>query len=168
MLLVGSFKGAVRSSKKSVLSDSLRPHGLYSPWNAPGQNAGGGSPSLLQGVFPTQGLNPSLPHRRQIPYQLSHKRNRRILEWVACPFSSGSSWPRNWTGSPALQAGSLLPELPGKHSRSKGFYLFNSCIEYWIYSDAFSSRRRKWATDGLSHTVFTVLVAQLCPALCDP
>ena len=40
------------------MSDSLRPHGLYSPWNAPGQNTGVGSLSLLQGIFSTQGSNP--------------------------------------------------------------------------------------------------------------
>ena len=38
----------------------------YSPWNSPGQNAGVGSLSLLQGIFPAQGLNPDLPHCRQI------------------------------------------------------------------------------------------------------
>ena len=42
----------------SVVSNSLGPHGLYSPWNFPGQNTGVGSLSLLQGIFPTQGLNP--------------------------------------------------------------------------------------------------------------
>ena len=36
------------------MSDSLRPHGLYNPWNSPGQNTGVGSLSLLQGIFPTQ------------------------------------------------------------------------------------------------------------------
>ena len=56
------------------------------------------SHSLLQGIFPTQGLNPGLPHCRQILYQLSHKGSPRILEWVAYPFSSRSSWPRNSTG----------------------------------------------------------------------
>ena len=45
----------------------------YSPWNSPGQNAGVGSLSLLQGDFPTQELNLGLPHCRQILYQLSHK-----------------------------------------------------------------------------------------------
>ena len=45
----------------------------YSPWNSPGQNAGVGSLSLLQGDFPTQELNLALPHCRQILYQLSHK-----------------------------------------------------------------------------------------------
>ena len=61
------------SESRSVVSDSLRPHGLYSPWNSLGQNPGMGSLSLLQGIFPTQGSNPGLPHCRWIPYQLSHK-----------------------------------------------------------------------------------------------
>ena len=56
-----------------------------------------GSLSLLQGIFPTQGSNPGLPHYRQILYQLSHKGSPRILEWVAYPFSSWSSWPRKLT-----------------------------------------------------------------------
>ena len=56
----------------SVVSNSLQPHGL-SPWNSPGQNTGVGILSLLQGIFPTQGSNPGLPHCRQILCQLSHK-----------------------------------------------------------------------------------------------
>ena len=57
------------------MSDSLRPRGLiqYSPWNSPGQNTGAGGLSLLQEIFPTQGLNPGLMHCRWIHYQLSHK-----------------------------------------------------------------------------------------------
>ena len=43
-------------------------HGLYSPWNSPGQNTGVGSLSLLQGIFLNQGLNPGLPHCRKILY----------------------------------------------------------------------------------------------------
>ena len=77
--------------------NSSQPHGLYSPWNSPGQNTGVGSLSLLQGIFPTQGSNPGLPHCRQVLYQLSHKRSPRILMWVAYPLSSGSFPPRNWT-----------------------------------------------------------------------
>ena len=86
------------SESRSVMSDSLQPHGLYDPWNSPGQNTGVGSLSLLQGIFPTQGSNPGLPHCRQILYQLSHKGSPRILEWVAYPFCRGSSWPSNRTG----------------------------------------------------------------------
>ena len=54
-------------------------HGLYSPWNSPGQNTGVCSLSLLQGIFPTQGSNPGLPHCRQILYQLSHWGSPRTL-----------------------------------------------------------------------------------------
>ena len=39
------------------MSGSLRSHGLYSPWNSPGQNTEVDSLSLLQGIFPTEGLN---------------------------------------------------------------------------------------------------------------
>ena len=61
------------SERCSVVSNCLCLHGLYSPWNYPGQNTGVGSLSLLQGIFPTQGANPGLPHCRRILYQLSHQ-----------------------------------------------------------------------------------------------
>ena len=93
------------SESCSVISDSLQRHGLWSPWNSPGQNTGEGSLSLLQGIFPTQGSNPGFPHCRQMLYQLSHKGSQRILEWVAYPFSSRSSQPRNWTGVSCIAGG---------------------------------------------------------------
>ena len=60
-----------------VMSDSLRPHGLWSarlrcPRDSPGKKTGVSRHALLQGIFPTQETNPSLPHRRQIPYYLGH------------------------------------------------------------------------------------------------
>ena len=61
------------SESRSVMSDSLWPHGQYSPWNSPGQNTGVGSLCLLQGIFPIQASNPGLLHCRQILYQQSHK-----------------------------------------------------------------------------------------------
>ena len=57
------------SESRSGVSDSFQPQGLYSPGNSSGQ------PFLLQGIFPTQGLNPGLPHCRLILYQLSHQGN---------------------------------------------------------------------------------------------
>ena len=39
------------SESPSVVSDSLQPHGLYSPWNSPGQNTGVDSLSLLHGIL---------------------------------------------------------------------------------------------------------------------
>ena len=61
------------SESRSVMSDSLLPHGLHSPWDSPGQNTGVGSLSLLQGIFPTQGSNLGLLHCRWILCQPSHK-----------------------------------------------------------------------------------------------
>ena len=63
------------SESRSVVTSSFQPHGLYSPWNSPGQNTGVCSLSLLQGIFPTQGSNPGLVHYRWILYHLSHKGN---------------------------------------------------------------------------------------------
>ena len=93
------------SKSRSVVSDCLQPHGLYSPWNSPGQNTGVGSLSLLQGIFPTQGWNLGLPRCWWILYQLSHKRSPRILAQIAYPFSSGSSQPRNLTRGSCMAGG---------------------------------------------------------------
>ena len=95
---------------RSVMSDSLQLHGL----NSPGQNTGVSSFSHIQGIFPTQGSNPGLLYWRWIIYQLSHKGSPRIPEWVAYPFSRGSSDPGIKLESPALQVDSLPTELWGK------------------------------------------------------
>ena len=75
-----NLKTGKKESRSGV--DSLRPHGLYSPWNSPGQNTGVGRCSLLQGIFPNQGSNSGLPHCRLILYQLSH---------LASPVHTGNS-----------------------------------------------------------------------------
>ena len=93
------------SESRSVVSNSLQPQELYSPWNSPGQNTGVGSLSLLQGFFLTQESNPGLLHCRRILYQLSHKGSSRILKWVAYPFSSGFSQPRNQTRVSCIAGG---------------------------------------------------------------
>ena len=112
--LLGQFKVGWKSESHSIVYNSLQSHGMYSPWNCPGQNTGVGSLSLFQGTFPTQGSNPGLPHCRWILYQLSHKGGPRIPEWVF--FSSGSSLPGSGIepGSPELQMDSLPTEPPGK------------------------------------------------------
>ena len=84
------------SESHSVVSNSLGPHGLYSPWNSLGQNTEVGSLFLLQEIFPNQGLYPGLSHCRQILYQLNHKGSLRILEWVAYPFSGVSHTIKKW------------------------------------------------------------------------
>ena len=68
------------SESHSVMPNSLQSHGLCSPWNSPGQDTGVGSLSLLQGIFPTQVLNPGLLHRTWILYQLSHE-GRSNMSW---------------------------------------------------------------------------------------
>ena len=65
------------SESLSVVSNSLRPHGLYSPWNSPGQNTGVGSLLLLQEIFPTQESNWGPLHCRQSLYQLSYQERGR-------------------------------------------------------------------------------------------
>ena len=82
--------------------------------HSPGKNTGASCHALFQGFFSTQGSNPGLLHCRWILYYLNYHESLRILDWVAYPFSKGSSWPRNWTGVPALKADSLPSELSGK------------------------------------------------------
>ena len=108
------------SESRSVVSGSLPPHGLYNPWNSPGYNTRIGSHSLLQGIFPTQALNPGLPQCRRILNQLSHQGSSRVcstgvdsrsLLWGNLP--NPGIEPR----SPALQVDSLPSEPPGKPQR---------------------------------------------------
>ena len=131
---------------------------LYSPWNSPGQNTGVGSLFLLQGIFPTQGLNPGLPHCRWILYQLSYKGSPRVLEWLAYPFSSRSYRPRNWTRV-SCTVDSLPTDLWGKPHHFPGKTL----------------KAQVYVSD--SHPAAAVLieqkakqseVAQSCPNFCDP
>ena len=73
------------------------PRGSSVHGDSPGKNTTVSCHALLQRIFLTQGSNSGLPHYRWILYHLSHQRSLRILEWAACPFSRGSSWPRNQT-----------------------------------------------------------------------
>ena len=77
------------------------------PTEPPGKpkNTAVGSLSLLQGIFPTEKSNRGLLHCRWILYQLSHKGNPRKLEWVAYPFSRGSSQPRHQTRVSCIAGG---------------------------------------------------------------
>ena len=67
-----------KSNSRSVVSDSLRPYGLYPvrllcPWDSPGKNTRVGSHFLLQGIFAIEGSNMGLLHCTQILYCLSHQ-----------------------------------------------------------------------------------------------
>ena len=97
-----------------------------SPWII--QNNGVGSLSLLQGIFPTQGSNPGLPHLQADSLPAEPQGSPRILEWVAYPFSSGSSQPRDQIGFSCI-AGGFFNNWAVKES------LIPSClssnIDYW-------------------------------------
>ena len=100
--------------------------------DSPGNNTEVGCHVLLLGNFPTQGLNPGLLHFKQILCYLNHQGSPRILEWVADPFSRGSSWPRNqttvswmaggfltsWATRKALDVKEVDAEDHNKHSSS--------------------------------------------------
>ena len=101
------------------MSDSLWPHGLYSPRNSLGQNTGVGSLPLLQGIFPTQRLNPGLPHYRWILFQLSHKGSPRApaIPVLHLPLEAARSMnitTHDMAGAP------MMPDppapLPSRHS----------------------------------------------------
>ena len=102
------------------MSNSLWSHGLYSPWNSPGQNTRVDSLSLLWGITPTQGLNPGLLHYRWILYQLSYEGSARILGCVAYPFSR-SPQPRNQTRVSWIVGGFFTNWAINKESTKKNY-----------------------------------------------
>ena len=67
------------SERHLVMSDSLQPHGLDSPWNSPGQSTGVDNLSLFQGIFPSQEWNWGLLHCRGVLYQLSYQGSLYLL-----------------------------------------------------------------------------------------
>ena len=106
----------------SVVSDSLRPHRLYDPWNSAGKNTGVGSLSLLQGIFQTQGSNPGLCMQADSLPAEPQKRPKNIglgsltlLQWIRIPD------PGIELGSPATQEDSSSAEVSGKLKTSYSF-----------------------------------------------
>ena len=99
------------------MSHCLWPHGLYSPWNSPGQNTEVGSLSLLQVIFPTQGLNPGFLLCRRILYQLSHKGIVCVRNWPILFFEGLSDSPRLKKQLLSLLS-VCMSHLPGHRDRS--------------------------------------------------
>ena len=111
----------VTQSCLTLQSPGLLPARLLSPWAFFRQKYWSGLPCLLQGIFPTQGSNLSLPYCRWILYHLTHQGSPRILEWVAYPFSRGTFQSRNQPRSLVFQVDSLPAEVPRKpHPGKKG------------------------------------------------
>ena len=80
----------------SVISDSLRPHGLQParllcPWDSPGKNTGVGCCAFLQWIFPNQRSNPGLPHCRWILYHLSHEGSCAVNKFIGPIFLDSMS-----------------------------------------------------------------------------
>ena len=110
------------SESCSFVSNSLRPHGLYSPWNSPGQNTGVGSLSILQGIFPTQGSNPSLPIAGRFFTSWATRETQQY--WSGYPIPSPVDLLNLGIkpGSPALQVDSLPTELSGASAPKQRWY----------------------------------------------
>ena len=125
---------ACESESPSVTSNSLQPHGLYRPWNFPGQNTGVGSCSLLQGS--------SQPKDQT---QVSHIAGGFFTSWAtreAQEYWSGEPMPSPGdlpdpgieSGSPALQVDSLPVELPGKPYSNRDSPLHIFLVLEWLSS----------------------------------
>ena len=143
------------SESRLVVSDSLRPHGLYSPWNSLGQNTGVGSLSLLQGIFPTQGSNPGLPHYRRILYQLSYQGNSPRKAMPKMLHLGQPGW-RGPTPLPVLscpsRAGEMLQLGPrwlsGRVGDRLGIRLGLARVLYCPKLERLLTRESRWGSPG--------------------
>ena len=103
------------SESRSVVSDSLRPHGLYSLWNSPGQNTGVGSLSLLQGDLPNPEIEPRSPALQadSLPAEPQGKLVKNCYFFLSRTiFLPNRSQPYALTRQPLGWAGFPGPSLP--------------------------------------------------------
>ena len=154
-----------------ILCDPMdcSPPGSSARGDSPGKNTGVGCHARLQGIFLTQGLNPGLLHCSRILYHLSHQGSPRILEWVAYPFSSGSSQPRNWTRVSCIGGGFFI-----SWATNEALIVHNS-HKILIFPEKefnFSSLRVEMILDTLglfsSHFVFAFLTPATYPWVPSP
>ena len=151
-----------------ILCDPMdcSPPGTCVHGDSPGKNTRVGCHFLLQGLFPTQGSNPGLPHFRRILYHLSHQGSPRILEWLAYPFSKESSQTRNWTRSLALQADSLPAELLGKPGAPLSGVKFQFCqwLAMWSWQVSALTYKMGIIIGSTSQAIYENLMS-LCKTL---
>ena len=121
-----------RASRRVEEGLSRSPPGFSVHGDSPGKNTGVGCHACLQGIFPTQGLNPGLPHCRRILYQLSLEFPRETGLILRCPLpppSSGASSVSISPMKPRLEAftrkGPLF--LPPGHRRLASTVAFSGC-----------------------------------------
>ena len=130
--ILSLLKSSLEIENNSVVSSSLQPHGLYSPWNSPGKNTGVGSCSLLQGIFLIQELNPGFLHRTQNLYHLSHQGSPRTEPKVI----RKGRWAMQWGHFCLhchLQHGS--PRSLGILNANQNFQIFMQDKIDFIFSD---------------------------------
>ena len=110
-----------------------------SPWSFSGKSTGVGCHFFLQGIFPTQGLNPGLPHSRQTLYHLSHQGSgfpgvasgnesacqcRRRKRYRSDPWVGQIPWSRKWQTTPVF--------LPGKSQGQRSLVGYSP----WIHRES--------------------------------
>ena len=122
----------MKSESCSVVSDSLWPRGLYSPWTSPGQNTGVGSLFFLQGNLPNPGIKPRSPALQvnSLPAEPPRKPKNTgagSLSLLQQIFLTGVELE-----SPSQQVDSLPAELPGKSWRWKPLVNFSTLKHYYM------------------------------------
>ena len=109
---------------------------LLGPWDCPGKNTGVGCHALLQGIFPTQGLNVGLLHCRRIVDRLSRRkphlavcdpikrmRVKRPQQWEARGWRSIRE--RGFTGA-QLQSWPAAPRMDSKPRHARTWWWWSS------------------------------------------
>ena len=121
-----------KSESCSVMSDFLRPHGLNSSWNSPGQNTGGSSLSLHRGDLLNPGIQPRSPALQVDSLPAEPQRKPRAsqppLEGYPSPF------PRPQRGHP------LPGVLPDEGSPSQ--------VSPCLWNAPLYLRSRPWSLQG--------------------
>ena len=126
------------------------------PWNSLGQNTRVGSFSLLQGIFPTQGSNPGLPHYRGIFTNWVIK--EVLLPCCCCCCRQVASVVSNSVRPRRRQPTRLLRrwDSPGKNT-GVGCHFLLQCMKKWKVKVKLFSR--VW----LLATPWTAAHQFLCP-----
>ena len=120
------------SENRSVMSNSLWPHGLYNPWNSPSQNTWVGSCSLLQGIFTIPGIKPGSP------------------AWQA------NSLPAELQGSPCKRRSCRYSHKRPSYNDSRWLQEPQRATIHWLREDGAGKgrghgRQHSWGNSGVSN-----------------
>ena len=124
-----SYSGVTQSCVILCNLVNCGPPGSSVHGSSPGKNTGVGCHFLLQGIFPTQGSNPGLPHYRQTLYHLSHQESQKKNP------QKMSVKLRNWVEEPALPTSLTLMWTRGfsvAWLSDDGFYFRNLLIKVCV------------------------------------